>query len=132
CVQHRVAGRQRVHVRARLREDRAGKAYRAVAGPAAREELACARLLGDVRRHDSRAVHALEYRAQRGHDVPGVHQPAADRCRTSSRRIGAYLLWTTFAASCMTSTLFMTACAPNFLAIDFIRKIAHVELAYKQ
>jgi len=50
----------------------------------------------------------------------------------SSRRIGGYLLWTTFAASCVTSTLFMTACAPNFLAIDFIRKIAHVELSYRQ
>lgn len=50
----------------------------------------------------------------------------------SARRIGAYLLWTTFAASCITSTLFMTACAPNFLAIDFIRKIAHVEITYGQ
>ena len=26
----------------------------------------------------------------------------------------------------------MTACAPNFLALDFIRKIAHVEITYKQ
>ncbi len=50
----------------------------------------------------------------------------------SSRRVGAYLLWTTFAASCITSTLFMTGCAPNFLAIDFIRKIAHVEITYQQ
>ena len=50
----------------------------------------------------------------------------------SARRIGSYLLWTTFAASCVTSTLFMTACAPNFLALDFIRKIAHVELSYRQ
>ena len=50
----------------------------------------------------------------------------------SARRIGGYLLWTTFAASCITSTLFMTGCAPNFLAVDFIRKIAHVEITYKQ
>ncbi|MCX7143455.1 MAG: anion permease [Proteobacteria bacterium] len=50
----------------------------------------------------------------------------------SARRIGGYLLWTTFAASCVTSSLFMTACAPNFLAIDFIRKIAHVNLTYGQ
>jgi L-tartrate/succinate antiporter len=26
----------------------------------------------------------------------------------------------------------MTACAPNFLALDFVRKIAHVELSYAQ
>ena len=49
----------------------------------------------------------------------------------SSHRIGAYLMWTTFAASCVTSSLFMTACAPNFLAIDFAKKIAHVDLTYQ-
>lgn len=50
----------------------------------------------------------------------------------SARKIGGYVLWVTFAASCITSSLFMTACAPNFLALDFIRKIAHVEISYKQ
>jgi L-tartrate/succinate antiporter len=50
----------------------------------------------------------------------------------SARKIGGYILWVTFAASCITSSLFMTACAPNFLALDFIRKIAHVEISYKQ
>jgi L-tartrate/succinate antiporter len=50
----------------------------------------------------------------------------------SARKIGAYILWTTFAASCVTSSLFMTACAPNFLALEFIRKIAHVEISYRQ
>jgi L-tartrate/succinate antiporter len=49
----------------------------------------------------------------------------------SARRIGGYLLWTTFAASCVTSSLFMTGCAPNFLAVDFIKKLAHVELTYQ-
>src|ERR1700690_1591503 len=41
-------------------------------------------------------------------------------------------MWTTFAASCITSTLFMTACAPNFLALEFIRKILHIEITYRQ
>ena len=50
----------------------------------------------------------------------------------SARRIGAYLMWTTFAASCVTSSLFLTACAPNFLALDFIRKIAHVDITYQR
>ena len=63
-------------------------------------------------------------------NLPPIYQSLPND--PSSRRIGAYLLWTTFAASCVTSTLFMTACAPNFLAIDFIRKIAHVEITYKQ
>lgn len=48
----------------------------------------------------------------------------------SARRIGGYIMWTTFAADCVTSTLFMTACAPNFLARDFISKIAHVTITY--
>jgi L-tartrate/succinate antiporter len=48
----------------------------------------------------------------------------------SARRIGGYIMWTTFAADCVTSTLFMTACAPNFLARDFIDRIAHVSISY--
>jgi L-tartrate/succinate antiporter len=50
----------------------------------------------------------------------------------SARRFGGYIMWTTFAAGCITSSLFMTACAPNFLAIEFIRKIAHVDITYAQ
>lgn len=49
---------------------------------------------------------------------------------SSARKIGGYIMWTTFAADCVTSTLFMTACAPNFLARDFIDRIAHVSISY--
>jgi L-tartrate/succinate antiporter len=49
---------------------------------------------------------------------------------SSARKIGGYIMWTTFAADCVTSTLFMTACAPNFLARDFISRIAHVTISY--
>ena len=48
----------------------------------------------------------------------------------SARKIGGYIMWTTFAADCVTSTLFMTACAPNFLARDFINRIAHISISY--
>ena len=50
----------------------------------------------------------------------------------SARKIGSYLMWTTFVAGCITSSLFMTACAPNFLALEFIRKIAKVDITYAQ
>lgn len=50
----------------------------------------------------------------------------------SARRIGGYIMWTTFAACCVTSSMFMTALAPNFLALEFIRKIVHVEITYAQ
>ena len=50
----------------------------------------------------------------------------------SSRRFGGYIMWTTFAAGCVTSSLFMTACAPNFLAIGFINTIVHVHISFAQ
>jgi L-tartrate/succinate antiporter len=50
----------------------------------------------------------------------------------SARKIGGYIMWVTFAAGCVTSSLFMTACAPNFLALEFIRKIAKVDITYQQ
>ena len=50
----------------------------------------------------------------------------------SARKIGGYIMWTTFAADCVTSTLFMTACAPNFLARDFIYRIAHVSISWAE
>jgi L-tartrate/succinate antiporter len=48
----------------------------------------------------------------------------------SARKIGGYLLWTGFATSCVTSSLFLTALAPNLLAVDFIRKIGNVEISW--
>jgi L-tartrate/succinate antiporter len=48
----------------------------------------------------------------------------------SARRIGAYILWTAFATSCVTSSLFLTALAPNLLAIDFIRKAGGIEITW--
>jgi len=50
----------------------------------------------------------------------------------SARKIGGYIMWTTFAATCVTSSLFMTALAPNFLALEFAKKIVHVEVSYSQ
>jgi L-tartrate/succinate antiporter len=46
----------------------------------------------------------------------------------SARKIGAYVLWTGFATNCITSSLFLTALAPNFLAVEFIRRIGNVEI----
>lgn len=48
----------------------------------------------------------------------------------SSRKIGAYILWCGFATSCVTSSLFLTALAPNLLAIDFVRKIGNVDITW--
>ena len=41
-------------------------------------------------------------------------------------------MWTTFAAGCITSSLFLTALAPNLLAVEFIRKIANVDITWAE
>ena len=38
------------------------------------------------------------------------------------RRIGSYLTWVAFGATCVTSSMFLTALAPNLLALDIIHK----------
>jgi L-tartrate/succinate antiporter len=48
------------------------------------------------------------------------------------RRMGGYLIWTGFAATCVTSSMFLTALAPNLLAVEIARKVAHVECSWGQ
>jgi L-tartrate/succinate antiporter len=46
----------------------------------------------------------------------------------SIRRMGSYLMWVAIAATCITSSMFLTALAPNLLAAELVKKIAKVEL----
>ncbi len=48
----------------------------------------------------------------------------------SPRRIGAYLMWVAFATTCVTSSMFITALAPNLLAIDFVRKATGIDITW--
>lgn len=50
----------------------------------------------------------------------------------SARKIGAYVLWMAFATSCVTSSLFLTALAPNLLAVDLIHRAGGVEITWLQ
>lgn len=50
----------------------------------------------------------------------------------SPRKIGAYLMWVAFAATCVTSSMFVTALAPNPLAIELMKKVAGVEITWMQ
>ena len=50
----------------------------------------------------------------------------------SSRRIGGYLMWTALAATCVTSSMFLTALAPNLMAIEMGKKIAKVDISWTQ
>ncbi|HLG59064.1 MAG TPA: DASS family sodium-coupled anion symporter [Vicinamibacterales bacterium] len=48
----------------------------------------------------------------------------------TSRRIGAYVLYTALSASFVTSSMFITALAPNTLAISIIRQTAGVTVSW--
>jgi L-tartrate/succinate antiporter len=50
----------------------------------------------------------------------------------SARRIGGYLMWTAIAATCVTSSMFITALAPNLLAIELISKTAKVTFTWTE
>ncbi len=50
----------------------------------------------------------------------------------SARRIGSYIMWTAIAATCVTSSMFLTALAPNLLALELVKKTANVEISWMQ
>jgi L-tartrate/succinate antiporter len=50
----------------------------------------------------------------------------------TARRIGAYLMWTAFASTAVTSSLFMTALAPNPLAVALVEETAGVPITWGQ
>ena len=47
-------------------------------------------------------------------------------------RIGTYVMWTAFAATAVTSSLFLTALAPNVAALAIAKKIVGVEVTWSQ
>jgi L-tartrate/succinate antiporter len=50
----------------------------------------------------------------------------------SARKIGGYIMWVAIAATCVTSSLFLTGLAPNLLAIELVKKTANVEFTWMQ
>ena len=48
----------------------------------------------------------------------------------SARRIGGYLMWVAFAATCVTSSMFVTALAPNVLAVELVRKGTGIDITW--
>jgi len=48
----------------------------------------------------------------------------------TARRVGSYVVWTAFAATCITSSMFLTALAPNLLAAELVEKTVHVRIGW--
>lgn len=50
----------------------------------------------------------------------------------SARRIGSYIMWTAIATTSVTSSMFLTALAPNLLAAELIRKTVKIDVSWIQ
>jgi L-tartrate/succinate antiporter len=50
----------------------------------------------------------------------------------SARKIGGYVMWTALAATSVNSSLFLTALAPNVLAVELIRKTTNIQISWTQ
>jgi anion transporter len=50
----------------------------------------------------------------------------------TSRKIGSYIMWTAFATTAVTSSMFATSLAPNVAAIGIVSRIAHVTVTWPQ
>ncbi len=50
----------------------------------------------------------------------------------SARKIGAYLMWVAFATTCLTSSMFITALAPNLLILEMVKKATGIEVTWGQ
>lgn len=50
----------------------------------------------------------------------------------TARRIGSYVLWVAFATTCVTSSMFVTALAPNLFALELVTKTTGVEVSWSQ
>lgn len=48
----------------------------------------------------------------------------------SSRRIGSYLMWVAITAACITSSMFLSALAPNLLAQALVKSITGLEISW--
>jgi L-tartrate/succinate antiporter len=48
----------------------------------------------------------------------------------TARKIGSYIMWTAFATTCLTSSMFLTGLAPNLLALNLVKQTAKIEISW--
>ena len=60
-------------------------------------------------------------------NIPQIFNSLPDN---EPRKLGSYLSWVAMAATCVTSSMFLTALAPNLLAVDLIAKSAKVTIEW--
>ncbi len=61
--------------------------------------------------------------------IPALYDSAPG---PTARRIGGYLMWTAFAATAVTSSMFLTALAPNLLAVGLMKRELGLEVDWSR
>ncbi len=61
-------------------------------------------------------------------NIPGLYDSKPHD--PSSRKIGGYVMWVAFATTAVTSSMFLTALAPNLLVVEIIRKTAKIDISW--
>jgi citrate:succinate antiporter/L-tartrate/succinate antiporter len=61
--------------------------------------------------------------------IPGLY---GSEPGPSARRIGSYVMWTAFAATAVTSSMFVTALAPNAAALALVKQTAGLDITWTQ
>jgi L-tartrate/succinate antiporter len=50
----------------------------------------------------------------------------------SARKIGSYIMWVAISTACVTSSLFLTALAPNLLAVELVSKTSGITIGWTE
>jgi L-tartrate/succinate antiporter len=50
----------------------------------------------------------------------------------TARKIGSYIMWTALATTCVTSSMFLTALAPNLLALEIVKTTTSTNITWTQ
>lgn len=62
-------------------------------------------------------------------NIPGLY---GSEPGPTSRRVGSYVMWTALAVTCVTSSMFLTALAPNLAAVTQVTRIAKINVEWTQ
>ena len=62
-------------------------------------------------------------------NIPGLYGSEPGE---TSRKIGSYIMWTALAATCVTSSMFLTALAPNLLALELVKETVQIDISWTQ
>src|SRR3954454_23517829 len=135
CREHGVADRRRLRVLDRLSQEPAGPAYCARASAKARQQHARPRFA--VAMSDFLLAPATPSNTARSggivypiiSNIPRIY---GSEPGPTAGKIGTYVMWTAFASTAVTSSLFSTALAPNAAALAIAKKTVGIDVSWAQ